>query len=207
MTPSIDDFVRLNSSWIASLQTAGKLPQWCAAVHFAFVHRYSSPGHALDGQLCLVAGQERGGQYFGEFNFPGGKIDRADGTHPTVRILRAVYRELWEEMAVCPAVPLHQFVIDIITAGPSAIFVCAVDGISTTKLNAVIALKDKDKRLPPEYKEIHEYRQMTRDDMHKCSSYVRTHFNHIRTAYIATRPPKRLHFAEALRPVYCKPHE
>jgi hypothetical protein len=201
-TSDLKLFCQANRAWVQSLIDTRKIQDEVKGVHFAFVHRYSKPGHGLDGQLCLITGQERGGQYFEKFNFFGGKVEHTDGRCPASRILGASFRELWEEMGVRLTVPLESVVIDVIMAGRSLIWVCAIDGISTSSINKAIANKDKDPSLPGCYKEIQECRQITRDDLHKCSSYVQAHFHSITAAYRAGR----MHFKEAMRPVYCKKH-
>jgi len=199
-------FKDANRAWVDSLIASGRIPGGLKGVHFAFVHQYDKPGHGLHGQLCLVAGRERAGQYFNQFNFLGGKIEDRDGRCEAGRLLGASFRELWEEMGVCLVAPLSRVVVDIIIAGRSLIWVCVVTGLSSTSINKAIALKDKDPHLPSCYKEVHECRQITRGDLHKCSSYVQSYFGALELAYTHCRPARPLHFSEAMVPVYGKKH-
>lgn len=208
--PTRQAFIDANIDWVQSLMDGQRIPRDIKGVHFAFVHRYSTPGHDLDGKLCLVAAQERGGQYFGKFNFFGGKVDPGDGRNPAARVLSASYRELWEEMGACIVVPLHRIVIDIIVVGESIIWVCAVAGISSSKITIAIARKDRNANLPGCYKEMEACQQITRTDLHKCSSYVKQHYNAIMAAYKAVYnagcPDEPMHFVDAMRAVYCELH-
>jgi hypothetical protein len=195
--PNRTEFIHANLDWMCQLMKGGMIPVDAKGVHFAFVHRYRKPNTALDGQLCVVLGRESAGRYQNQFNFFGGQIDHGDGPNPPARILGAAFRELWEEMGVQFKTPLVSAVIDIIVVGKSVLFVCAVAGISCTKLNAAI----KSKRgLPGQYNEMTETRHITERDLGMCSEYVRKQFGRVVGAY-GSKCTKSVHFDKAMRAV------
>ena len=192
-------FIAQNSDWVEHLMRSNHIPREVKGVSFAFVHVYHKPGDPLHGKLCVVCGRECGGKYAGQYNFFGGKVEESDGYTPVTRVLSASFRELWEEMGVEFTVPLHKVVVDVIVKGQSLLWVCAVNGISCTKLNELIESKRK-MHLPYAYMEMTKCKHITEGDLDRCSSYVQEQFRNVARVY-RNLPLKPLHFQKSMRVV------